>query len=212
MTEAGRQRMRLVQAAFDDADRRLIEEGGVEEQNELRRRLRDELIGWEAIGIGLNVFDGRPVASPGAPQDGVFETAEDFQLALVAAIEDLRPERLEFVRLLVVADPEERAQRLVELAELAAAVRGVGLRDVSPTVRVAWALSGRESSIEDPAGPSAWRSNPVIQQSDAYRALNEVSGGLAFAALTAELGDSEDPGAIVAAVAEAAPGFGLAGA
>lgn len=214
MTEAGRQRMRLVEAAFDEADQQLVEDGSAQELGGIRERLRVELAHWQAIGIGLGVFDGELIAPlPGVREDG-FETIEEFQVALAAAMEDLRPERLELVRLMILASQDERTARLREVLALTIGVQREGLRDGWPVDRVAWALSGRQSALEDRPGPSAWRSNAAIEQSDSYIELNRVGGQLAAVALVAELADFVPRVEIIEAVAREAPGFGfgLAGA
>jgi hypothetical protein len=186
-----------------------------------------ELVQWQSIGLNLEIFDGEPQYRTAVNDSNVLnvyfelysraavdeprevESVELFQEALAGAIEDLRLERLELVRVMTVAEDTERRTRLAEINRVASDVERRRPRDELDVGSISWALSGRESAMETWLGPAGWRSNTAIERSTDFDRLNAAGGRLAVATLFAELGGGATFAEISEVVAAETGGFGL---
>lgn len=159
-----------------------------------------ELDAWERIGLQIGYFVGERPFQTAVAQSDVLKvyfarmsaaqddpnspaSSEEFQDSLVNALEDLRPERLELVDLVLVASEDEANARLAALREVATQVRDEGVGDIERPDDYSWALSGRESAIEGWAGPAGWRSNPALDSHLRLVDVNSAGAALALAVL-----------------------------
>lgn len=101
----------------------------------------------------------------------------EFDRAWASAVMDLTPERIEYLRLTLVASQEDwstRARELITLSEQLHQFPEMTLTDEA-IARVSWALSGAESQLTDAVGtPSYWRSGGAAERfspTSAYREL-----------------------------------------
>ncbi|GAA1970334.1 NADP-dependent oxidoreductase [Microbacterium deminutum] len=113
-----------------------------------------------------------------------------FNEAMWAAIEDANPNRLEFVRIALMASDEERRLRLTELKAVETLVADLaGAQLPTPLIdEVSWALSGQDSAIAGDLSPSYWRSNSAIRRSGVADDVIRSTFNLASAVLAAHTG------------------------
>jgi len=165
-----------------------------------------ELTEWERLGIELRTLEqtgplyDRLEASDAfsrlrvfvrdirdQPQSAIYTPAA-YHYSSVSAIEDLRPERVHHVRVMLVASDAYRAEEIRRIDDVAAAFDeqegAIGER----VDEISWALSGHESALFSLSSPASWRSNDVVRRSPGFAALRQAVARLGSRVLAGELG------------------------
>lgn len=171
-----------------------------------------ELVDWQVLGLNRGFFEGEPRFRRALNRSEVLklynklprahersdnerrQSHNAIQDSLVAAVEDLTPERLEFVRLLVAATDDEFGERIGGLYEVAELVASRSPGEAIQVGEVDWALSGRESTLGGWSGPAGWRSNESLQLWPRFQPVHVAAEQVAIATLISEAGGQANYG------------------
>ncbi len=149
---------------------------------ELMDVLDTEMHYWRDLGMGIGYFAeteefGAPrpsgdysrlfllAYSPGMPGSAPNLSQETFFNALVEAQEDLFPERLEFLRILVFAGAREWERALRNVKKVADSLRQRPWIEIPGEIvdSVTWSLSGADVAGSDDWSPAAWRMGSLVR-------------------------------------------------
>lgn len=168
-----------------------------------------ELDAWQRIGLQIGYFVGERRYQAAVSESDVLKiyfalmsnsaqadqdlpaSVDEFQDALLNAVEDLRPERLELIDLVVIATDEQAAPRIGAVHQVTKRISETGLGRVEGQDGLSWALAGRESTIEGWAGPAGWRSNAALDAAPRLSSVNSAGAALAIATLVEAVGEDQ---------------------
>ena len=168
---------------------------------EIQLSLTAELAAWYELGAKAGYFSGGFPHTAALHEVGLANFVEDlasaglsmgvddvasFEASLVAALEDLNPDRLEFVRLIRFAGDSEFLDRFRELR--AAVRRPSAFVSEDGHFRLGWALAGRDSSIPAVVTPARWRSDFALGSNPRMERVADAGAELATRVLVEHFG------------------------